>query len=551
MKHTKIATTAVIALLLFSAAPGIVAAVEHVSGGPSLTGTATNNEFVPGTEDTISLYIQNNGDLDRGGPTAYEQRVQIARSVSLDVDDNGTPIEVHTDHYPAGTVRMGSNGPYPIEVTVPEGTEPGTYHLKVTAHYDHTSDVYYQQGRENLRYENDDNVETFNIPVVVTDRAAFEVVDTRTDVNVAQRGEYSVTMKNTGSEVAKNAVVKVASQSTDVSFGASGQTATTTVSRWEPNETKTLTYSAAVADTTGVHNYSVPVSVEFDDADGVTRQSNRLVSTLRPQPKQTFSIRNVDASLRIGRKDGTLTGTVVNDGSERVSNATLALSAKGTDATFDQQQYALGELDAGESVHFAFNGGSIPKTANVSSLPLTFTVNYDNDYGDRYPSDGHTVAVPVAPHENQFDITAVGTVPSGTRGDTPKGSDWTPLTLQVTNNGEETVHNIRPSIVFETQYFQRPIESNYRTSHIETLAPGETKTVTYAVSASATSGGTTYPLDMVVTYEEPNGVTRQTMDYTVPIRIAESDSLPLLPIGGGAVILAGLLIGGFIWLRRD
>lgn len=542
-------TVAVAALLVLSATPGVVAAMQ-VTGHPSLSGTASNNQITDGTTQTIQVSLQNHGKVTHAGPTNYETKVQTAYATTVNVSAGDSPLHVHSTKVSAGTVTPSRPVSVPISVTVPEGTDPGTYKLKVKAHYHYTWSVKYDSSgaTETKEFTRTD---TFKVPVVVTDRASFSVVDTSADVNVAQHGTYSVTLKNTGSEVAKHAVVRASSESSDLSFGSGGQSGTSTVSRWEPNETKTVTYSAAVADTTGVHNYSVPVSVEFDDADGVTRQSNRVVSTLRPQPKQTFSIRNVDASLRIGRKDGTLTGTVVNDGSERVSNATLALSAKGTDATFDQQQYALGELDAGESAHFAFNGGSIPKTANVSSLPLTFTVNYDNDYGDRYPSDGHTVAVPVAPHENQFDITAVGTVPSGTRGDTPKGSDWTPLTLQVTNNGEETVHNIRPSIVFETQYYQRPIESNYRTSHIETLAPGETKNVTYAVSASATSGGTTYPLDMVVTYEEPNGVTRQTMDYTVPIRIAESDSLPLLPIGGGAVILAGLLIGGFIWLRRD
>ncbi|MFB6166541.1 MAG: COG1361 S-layer family protein [Haloarculaceae archaeon] len=546
------ASIALAALLALSAAPGLVAAVEVVSGQPTLSGTVTHNEFTAGTEGTVKLYVQNDGDVDQAGPAAYETRVQTARATTLSVSADGSPIQVHTKRYPAGNVRPGTNGPYPIDVTVPEGTDPGTYYLTVTAHYDHTASVYYQDGKDpNPQYNGDEETETFRVPVVVRDRAAFSVVDTESNVAVAQRGTYSATLKNTGTEVAKNAVVTVTSKSSDLSFGSGGPTATATISRWEPGQTRTVTYSAAVADAAGAHNYSVSFDVYFDDADGVTRQSRRLVASLRPRPEQTFAVRDVTSSLRIGRADGTVSGTVVNEGGETVHDATLVLAGNGSGVRFDQRTFALPTLDPGESAHFSFSGGTVPDSANVSSVALPFVVRYDNQFGDRYAGDTHEVTVDVAPAAELFTIEAVGSVPAGTRGDTPKDSDWTPLTVQVTNNGDQTLHDVRPSIVFESQYFQRPIESNQRSGYIATLQPGETKNVTFAVSASSTAGGTTYPLSVRVDYEEQNGVSRRTNAYTVPVHVAERSSLPLLPIGGGAVILGGFLVGGFIWWRRD
>lgn len=548
MNVKRFTTVAVAALLVLSAAPGAVAALDQVIGHPSLSGTATNNQLTPGSEGTVDLYVQNSGHIGSAGPERYEKRVQTARATTLDVSADGTPLRVHGSTRAAGSVALGTSGPYGIDITVPDGTAPGTYHLTVSAHYDYTSIVSYGDGSP--EYDDVEHTETFEVPVVVRDRATFSVVNATSDVSVSQRGTYTVSVKNTGSEVARNTSVAATSASADVSFGGAGGSAVS-VDRWAPNETKSLTYSAAVADTTGVRNYAVSLDVTFDDAAGITRQAPRLTADLRPQPEQTFAISDVDASLQIGRGDGNLTGTVTNTGPETVHDAALTLAGNSSGVSFDQREYGLPDLEPGESAHVSFTGGTVPNTANLSSLPVAFAVQYDNAYDDQYRSDVHEVTIAVNPHRNKFNITAADAIPAGTRGDTPKDSDWSRLTLRVTNDGDETVHDVRPSLVFDSQYYQRPIESNYRTSVIGTLEPGETENVTYAVSASATAGGTTYPLDVAVSYEEASGVARQTGAYTVPIQINESSSLPLLPIGGGAIILLGLLLGGFIWYRRD
>lgn len=545
--------TALLVLFLLAAAPltasAASVATHQVVGHPSLHATVANNEVTAGTDATLDLYVQNDGVLLQGGAATYEQRVETARSTVLDVSAEGTPLVVHTSAYPAGDLAPGRNGPFGLHVTVPAGTPAGTYDLTVHASYQYTGEVSYDPGP--ARYNDFQGRTTFQVPVVVRKRAAFAVVGAETDVHVGQRGTYTVRVKNTGSAVARQVAAQVSSDTAGLTFGASGQRATTSVATWAPGQTKALTYDAAVAGTTDVHNYSVAVGISFDDADGVTRQANRLVATFRPEPEQTFHLTDLHSSLRIGRGDGTFSGTVVNDGPEPVHGATLAIQNKLSGVTFDQRSVALPDLGPGERAHFAFSGAAVSPQANLSAVPLALVVQYADSKDDRYASTTHQVTVPVASNADLFTITAPDAIPSGTRGDTPKDSDWSMLTLQVTNNGQQTLRNVRPSLVFTTQYYQRPIESNYRTGDVGTLHPGETKNVTFAVSASGSAGGTTYPLDVVVDYREPSGVTRTTTDYTVPIRIATSSSLPLLPIGGGAVVLAGLLIGGFIWWRRD
>ncbi|GAD51687.1 hypothetical protein MBEHAL_0447 [Halarchaeum acidiphilum MH1-52-1] len=552
MQYERLITSAVLALLLLSAAPIAVSAVDannSVAGHPDLHASVTDNEFTAGTEATLPLYVQNDGVILQGGNAQYEERVKTARATQLSISSGSSPITVHTKNYPAGNVKDGSNGPYPLDITVPEGTKPGTYHLSVHAKYDYTAQVRY--GPEQPRYTDFSRDVTFDVPVVVRDRAQFKVVNHSTDARINQRGTYSVSIKNVGSEVATNADVKVSSQTQAITFGSSGRSASASVDKWEPGETKTVTYDTAVDDIADVHNYSVPVGITFADADGVTRKSNRLLTTFRPRPEQKFGVNDVQSTLRIGRSDGTLSGTVTNTGPEPVHDATLVIKNNLSSLSFDQRSYALPDLGVGESASFSFDGGTVPKTANASSLPVELAVHYDNEQDDPYTSDVHEVHADVGSHESLFNVTQVGTIASGTRGDTPKDSDWSKLTFEVTNTGDTTLHNVKPSIVFDSQYFERPIESNYRTGVIKTLKPGESQTVTYAVSASGASGGTTYPLDVVVNYDQPNGVTRTTTSYTVPIDIAQSSSLPLLPIGGGAIILIGILLGAFIWKRRS
>lgn len=553
MTASKYVSTVVVALLVLSIVPAAGSALdpaEHtVSGHPELHGSVTNNEFSAGTESTLDLYVQNEGVIRQGGAAQYERRVQTARATKLSISAEDTPLTVHTTQYPAGEIADGVNGPYPVDLTVPEGTEPGTYSLTVHAEYVYTAAVHYDP--QQPRYTDYRNDVTFEVPVVVRDRAAFAVVDSSTDVSVGQRGTYDVTLENTGSEVARHATVRVTSRSNAVSFGSAAESGSAPVETWDPGERKTLSYDVHAASTTDVHDYSVDVNVSFDDANGITRHSKRLVSSIRPRPEQRFTISNVHSTLRIGRGDETLTGTVVNDGPSRIHGAELVVGGNVTGVSFDQRSYGLPSLDPGERATFSLNGGTVPESVNVSEVSIPLTVRYATPNDDRYESRIHQVTAHVEPNRKLFELTTVGSIPAGTRGDTPKDSDWTQLTLRVTNRGDRTLHDVRPSIVFDSQYFERPIESNYRTSVIPELKPGETKTVTYAVSASTTSGGTTYPLDVTVAYEEPNGVARQTSSYTVPVPVATRSSIPLLPVGGGAVVLAGFLIGGFIWWRRE
>ncbi|MFB6108686.1 MAG: hypothetical protein ABEJ82_07580 [Haloplanus sp.] len=546
---------ALVALLLLSTVPAAVSAVgiteahKVVVGHPELHASAPNNEFTAGTESTLDLYMLNDGVITKTGPAAYESRVKTARSTRLDISADGTPLTVHTAQYPIGSVPDGRSGPYPVRITVPEGTKPGTYYLTVHATYKFTSSVLYDPAEP--RYHNREEETTFEVPVVVNSRAEFAVVGSRTNASVNERGTFDLTIRNTGSEVARHAVVRVTSPTDTVTFGARGRTASSAVATWEPNETKTFTYDVAVGETSAAHDYSVPVNVTFDDANGITRHAKRQVATLHPRSEQTFGIEGVQSSLRIGRSDGELVGTVVNHGPKTVHDVSVVVQSNYSYLSFDQQSYALSDLDPGESASFRFSGGTVSDEANASAIPVDLAVRYDNGRDDQYTSSTHQVNAEVGPHRNLFSVEAVNSIPAGTRGDTPKDSDWSTLRFRVTNRGEQTLYDVRPNLVFDSQYFERPVESNYRTGVITKLEPGESKTVTYAVSASSTAGGTTYPLDVRVDYERANGVRRETAPYTVPVDIDSTSSIPLLPVGGGAVLLAGLLIGGVIWWRRS
>src|SRR6056297_1431395 len=120
-----------------------------VVGRPTLELAATDNRFGAGERVTLGVFVSNEGDIDRGGPAEYEQRVTTARNIRLEVDEDRMNrtlrrgIDVRTDQVFAGSVPEGVSGPFAFDLEISESLSPGTYRLPVEVTYDYTNFVRY------------------------------------------------------------------------------------------------------------------------------------------------------------------------------------------------------------------------------------------------------------------------------------------------------------------------------------------------------------------------------------------------------------------------
>jgi uncharacterized repeat protein (TIGR01451 family) len=533
-------TTFLVALVVVSAvaATGIAAGQSSsgtVIGRPDVELYTSTSEVEPGTETELDIVISNDGRLSRGGPAEYETRVTTARGTSIEVEDGNTPFEINTGRVAVGEAPRGTTAAGPVSITVPEDVSPGRYRIPVTVSYVHTLSVEYSSVGA-PKYNDISREETQYVTVRVRDSSRFELRDSATTAQIGDTGSLSVTVENTGTRTARDASVVLSSGTDELTFGSGSESSTGYVGAWEPGTNHSVDYTVAFDDDAALRNYSLTARVEYEDTDGIERTSKAMAVGLRPDREQAFALRDTDATLRVG-EDGTFTGTVVNRGPDTVRDPVVVFHSSNPNVNVESDEYALETLDPDERGDFAFDV-SVSDAATASTQQFNVSVRYRNDRGDTRRSDGLNERVVVEPPRDRFGVEAVNrTVVAGTP---------TTLELRVTNEGDEPLRDVEAKA-----FVQAPLSSDDDEGIISTLDPGETRTIVIGLAAGGNALEKSYPVSLDFQYELPDGDTRVSDTYRVPVTVErqESGGLPFLPITLGATAL--LAVGLFAWFRRD
>ncbi len=125
-------------LLLSLAGPAALAQQatgEETSGEPILETVDSNPEVTPGTESTLEVQLKNEGRLGTG---AQSDRVLTARGVTARIDDAG-PFESESGEVGVGPIRDGEIATAPLDLTIPENTDPGEYEIEIEVEYAYTA----------------------------------------------------------------------------------------------------------------------------------------------------------------------------------------------------------------------------------------------------------------------------------------------------------------------------------------------------------------------------------------------------------------------------
>jgi hypothetical protein len=521
--------------VVLSGLPLASAAENQVIGSPELSLTVPDNRVVPGETKRLNVSIVNDGVIRRGGPERFTARVTTARAVTLDIADVAG-LDIETDDVAVGSVPEGVVGPVPIEITVPEGVPPGRYQLPIEVSYTFTSIVTYDEEApdDNPAFTDRTVTRRLSIPVVVEDRARFRVVDVSTDVQVGDSGTMVASVRNVGTEPAREASVGLASSNADLTFGGS-QSAEGFVGDWRPGEVKQVTFPVAVADGAELRDYTVTGQVTYTDTDGLVQGSNELRASVRPLAEQAFSLSGVESSLRVNW-EGTVTGTVTNEGPAPITDAVVVFQPTNPNFDASETEYAIPDLAPGESAEFAFDV-EVSSAADPGSRQLRFAVDYENEDGDARTSDPLTSRVSVEGEREPFTVEAsASTIAAGESGR---------LTLTVTNAEDETLSDISAKL-----FVDDPISSSDDEAFVGELEPGESAEITFAVSTGGSTFAKDYPVSVDFEYDRADGTTQVSDTFRLPVTVEESGGggLPIgLIVGIGAVVLVG---AAFVVVRR-
>lgn len=510
-----------------------VGAEGQVIGRPHLELFSPEAEVVPGEETTLEVFVANDGQLVRGGPAEYVDRVTTARATTLTPQSSSAPFQVRTGRIPVGSVAEGTRGPFVLTVEVPEDAPPGTYDLPIRVRYTYTRIVSYDDDSVSYGDASADSVQS--IPVTVVDRARFAVEEAAADVSVGGSGTITLALTNVGTEVARDATVTVESSDPDLRFGGGAANARTHVGEWAVDDRQTLTFKVAVDESALARSTAITVTVDFQDAAGIRRTSPELTAGITPAPEQTFALRGVRSDLRVG-EDGQVEGTLVNRGPRAAEDVVLVLESAGGGVLPDQTEYPVGQLAVNGSASFAF-----PVTVSNATRPgprrLSLVADYAAADGSRIRSDTLGAAVDVRRARDEFRVEPLNAT-------FPVDSDNT-LVVRVTNRGNETLSEIEARLSVSD-----PLESDDPSAYLASLEPGESDVLTFQLTATDDALPKVHPTTVAFTYETALGTRRVSEPYPVPVTVVAQEGVDTTTIAiGGAVAALGLAIVWWRWRR--
>jgi len=519
-----LAVVAVVALLV-GAFGGLAVAQEEapfVRGEPELEVYVPDSTVTPGTATELTVQIANDGDV-AAGSDARRATVTTARAVVVDVRSDDSPLVVETGRFAVGSIAEGAVREVPISVRVPADAAPGRHSLDVRLEYSYTSLSAPRSGVVQDRTR----TRTESVSVTVDDAPRFAIRTVETDVQVGDAGTLAANVTNVGGEPARDLSVELVANGPDLALGDTDRN-TARIDRLAPGSNATVEFPASVSADAAAESFDLTGTVRYTGADGVRDAHAGIPVGLRPRAEQSLSVAVDDATLRVG-ENGTVSGTVRNEGPADVRAVVLAIG----DGAFVPRspRYAVGDLDAGESASFRFRG-AVPADADSVPQQLALSTTY-RSAADAERTTETVVRVPIAERRDAVAVTAVDPrFEAGEEG---------VLRLDVTNRRDVELRDVELRLAVDA-----PLESEFRTTVIPSLAPGETGRVAFDLAADGDAPATRYPASVEVGYTDPDGDRLEGDTARVSASVVESPGGEV-PIETGVLVVLLVLVAAGAW----
>lgn len=505
------------------ATPGVALADDPEE--PRFEAYSNEMTLVPGQTSNLSVTLVNDDDPDTP--------VMPAENVRATMTSGTTPFTVYSGPRPMGSVREGRPTRASFRVSVPADVDPGRYRLPVELDYEYT---YYRQRPDGNRTVSDvdDESETVYVTVVVEDRAYFSVENTSAAVPVGATGPVTLSIRNTGTEPASDATVRLQSSTPAVRFDGANRTSRF-VGAWEPGEVRNVTVDATATPAAERRSYPIEARVAYADADDAPRRSRPMSVGVRLRPEQSFSLSTRRSSLAVG-EEGAVTARVRNTGPRTVRDATIQVADTGPTVVPLEPSIALGTLEPNESTRVTFPF-EVSESAEAVPRQFTFRVSYDDADDDRQTARPLTATVRTTPERDQFRVRKLSAnVTAGTT-DT--------VSVRVTNRGDEPVTSVNAR-AFGSDPLGVPDDTAFATR----LAPGESTTMTFGVDAPGPALSKAYPLTIDLAYVDADGDHRLSNQHDVPVSVVRPDRTVPKPWLAAGVVAAVVLVGAGAWRYR-
>ena len=493
---------------------------------------ALDNTLTPGQTNEMMLQISNNARIEDSSRPSSIDTTTTARNVRVEVSEQSAPVTVETGRQSVGNIGTAVPKEVPIAIDVPDDAEAGEYTMEVELEYRQIGRLFDTLGIE----EDRSYTVTHEIDIVIDDSARFELRDAGTEAQIGDDGPMTVEVENIGGEPAEDLTVELASASGRVQFGGSN-TEVASLGSLEPGETALIDYEIGFGADASVREYPLDATVTFENPEGINEEYETRFN-LTPQAQQTFEIKNVESTLRVG-EEGNLIGTVQNTGPVTANSVVVRYHSDAANLVPIESEFAVGTLAPSESAEFRL---PIEVTREAEALPrsVDLSVQYRNLDNERRAYQKVDALAEVDQRRDRFLVSIEDKELAA--GESRR------LEVEVTNNLNQPVTDVDARLFTED-----PLNSDTDEGYIESLAPGESTTIVFELNAGGSATAKTYPISFDFQYNDADGRSKLSDTSQVAMTITESEggSSSLSITGVIAVIaMVGTAIGAVAYIRR-
>jgi hypothetical protein len=481
----------------------------EVSEEPRFEIVDTENTIAIGEDGTVTLDVRNVGNERARDATVTVE--SLSADVTFGQSQSATQFAGRWNAGETKTLVFNSSATADAAVT--------DYPLETTVSYESVDDF-------------EDASDSMTTSIRPQGEQTIDLTTSASDLAVGTKGSVTVTVANQGPKPLHDATI---------SLRPIGETVTPVepeqvLGTLDVDEQTTVEYPVRVASGVDPGPRQLTYTIDYYNAQNEPRQSDPLTVRTAVDQEQTFTLTDVESTLRVG-DEGDVTGTLTNDGPSDAENVVVTLQPTGQTLKPQETEYAVGSLASGESAAISFPI-DVTESAGAGPRQLSVVTTYDDADGDAQKTDPINTRVSVSESRDVFSVAPEDA--------TIKAGSSESVTLRVTNNGEQTLTNVNAKA-----YVDDPLSAETDEAYFERLAPGNSTTIAFDLSASGKAPSRTHPLEIDFQYDEPDGDTKLTDTYQVPVTVTAKSGGSGTPagfIGVGALAFVGA--GAFIYKRR-
>lgn len=407
--------------------------VGSVVGEPDINVSINNDTITPDERNKLTFKISNKMNIDNNGPNSFETNVSTVKNLSA-VLNTESDIEIISSNISRKTIKPNQSVNITTRVWVPEDAK--NQNITIDISYNHTDTINYNTTNNNIINSTSDTKNKLKtVGLEVEDIARFEINTENDAVPIGEMGITEVSVSNRGDIDAKNAVLELQSDNTDIMFEG-GAKKSININNLDTFEEKEFNLRVQYSESATDKDYSVKGIMRYENkyGDQKTKEIGDII--FNPEHDTEISVENINVNAPIGGS-GELEIELENDGEFDIYDAVIKISVdSGTVSLGGQSRsnsISIGSWDEGDdktiSVPISFT-----KDATRSDYSLSGILTYNNEYGieNKESIDGLSVK-PLREQKITSEIKDANVV-EGENGN---------ITFEINNKGPKDVENVK------------------------------------------------------------------------------------------------------------